>query len=62
GWVSSALDCEETIRECYRSDLYQQALQRPALVAEGTRLALDHRDPWQLDGVAMAPTAFSYHR
>jgi nitrate/nitrite transport system substrate-binding protein len=59
GWVSSALDCEEVVNQCFRTDLYHQALQLPAL-PDGTQLSLGHSEEWQLEGVVMAPTAFTY--
>ena len=49
------------VSHCYRTDLYHQALQLPTLL-EGTQLSLDHSEEWQLEGIVMSPTAFTYRR
>ncbi|MCY0966552.1 CmpA/NrtA family ABC transporter substrate-binding protein [Parathalassolituus penaei] len=60
-WAKTDIDAESLVRECYRADLYCEALGHHTLgehLQQG--LSFRHEQPWQLGDVPMAATAFSY--
>jgi two-component system, oxyanion-binding sensor len=59
-WVKGDLDCKQLIADCYRTDLYRQALKSATIPAEETPLLFSHTENWSLGEVPMAATAFRY--